>query len=89
MKQLRFSTNKTRFITKMIRNRVIIATEQELVCSLSSDATSNDHEWYPKPYFKVAPLLDAEYFRNGTKWNTDRDLHNALQLKGVFSNDLE
>jgi len=34
----------------------------------------------PNAYFKVTPLLDAEYLRNGSRstslqWNTNRDLH--------------
>jgi len=51
-------------------------------------ATLND----PYTDFKVTPLLDAEYLRNGTRywqflWNTNRDLHTLLN--SISSNDLE
>jgi len=49
----------------------------------------------PTPGFKVTPLFDAEYLRNGARyntqfqWNTNRDLHTHRVLNGVISNDLD
>jgi len=57
-------------------------------------------EWYhfewpwtiPNPDFKVTPLLDADYLRNGTSYiftiEYKRDLH-AHAYSSVISNDLE
>jgi len=47
----------------------------------------------PNPDFKVTPLFDDEYLRNGTKWihSYNRILIWLIYapLKGVISNDAE
>jgi len=52
---------------KITQYRVIVTMErqQELVCDLSNGVISNDLEWPRSPDFKVRPLFDAEYPRNG------------------------
>ena len=78
--------------SKMVQDRAIltVADQQKVVCSI---------EWFhfqqpwttPNSDFKVTPLFDAEYLRNGTR---SRHSFVVLRLRysllnGVFSNDLE
>jgi len=68
--------------------------QSEVGHDLSNGAVFNDLERPLTTDFKVTPLFDAEYLRNGTryrhsyKWNTNRDLH-TCPTQGFISNDLE
>ena len=86
----------SRFILEMIQDKAIVATcierKQELVSDQSSGAISND----ANSDYKVTPLFDAEYLRNGTRYThthtvimeDQQGLIHAL-LKDATSNDLE
>jgi len=43
----------------------------------------------PNPYFKVTPLSDVEYLRNGTIYIITMEGLTRALLKDVISNDLE
>ena len=54
----------------MIQDRAIITMEHQQVPirDLSNGVISNYPKWPPNQDFKVTPLFDAEYFRNGTRY---------------------
>jgi len=69
--------------SKMVQARALFTMADQMVVSRVSSVKWPHFQWpwtTPSTNFKVTPLFDAEYLRNGTRyrqfqWTTNRDLH--------------